>query len=101
MALSIHASKTRVITFALALYRADDWPLDRPVMPWWRFPMTVLVLATDIGLVNLDNAAKFLLRLYHRDADFVAHAVRGLIGAEAHLPLTLERANSFLASPYG
>ena len=47
--------------------------------------MTILVFAADIGLINLDNAAKFLFRLDHRGADFVAHAVRGFVGAEAQL----------------
>jgi hypothetical protein len=33
------------------------------------YSMPVLVLAANIGFVNFDNAAKLLLRLYHRRAD--------------------------------
>lgn len=60
-------------------------------------PMTVAVFAANPSLVNLDNTAEFLLRLNHRRADFVCHVQGSLVGAKAHLPLNLERANSFFA----
>jgi hypothetical protein len=60
-------------------------------------PVTVFVLAADIGFINLDDTAKLFLRLYHRGANLVAHAPRGFVGAEAHLPHDLQRANSLFA----
>ena len=62
--------------------------------------MAVIVFPANVSFINLDNAAKFGFRLNKRRADFVAHIERGLIGTEAHLPLNLQRANSFFAAQH-
>ena len=59
--------------------------------------MTVLVLAADVGFINFNDTAKFFLRLHHSGADFVAHQVSGVVGAEAHLPLDLKGRDSLFA----
>ena len=59
--------------------------------------MPVFVFAADVGFVNFNDAAKLFLRLYHRGADFVAHQVRRIVGAEAHLPLNLQGADALFA----
>jgi hypothetical protein len=85
---------------ALALHSANDGRLSRTsaaAATALFVPMAIIVLAANPRFINLDNAAKFLFGLYHRGADFVAHTVRSLVGAEPHLPLNLKRANSFLA----
>jgi hypothetical protein len=85
---------------ALALDRTNDWRLasgSPATSPALFIPMAIVILAADIGFINLDNATKFLLRLDHGRADFVAHTVRRAVGTETKLPLDLERANSFLA----
>jgi len=82
----------------LALHGANDRCFARTgtarFAAMFLIPMAVAVFAADPCLVNLDNAAKLLLRLKHCSADFVTHAVRRFIRAEAHLPLNLERGNS-------
>jgi hypothetical protein len=89
---------------ALTLHSADQRRLagrlaaTHPVVPL--IPMTVAILAANIGFINLDNASKLCFRLNQRRADFVAHAVRRLVRAKAHLPLNLQRANSFLAGQH-
>jgi hypothetical protein len=60
-------------------------------------PMAVLVLATNPGVVNLDNAAKLFLRGDQRGADFMAHGMGRLVATEAHHALNLEGAHSLLA----
>jgi hypothetical protein len=81
----------------LALYSANDWRLasDRIVLAL--IPMAILVLAADPRFINLDDAAQLLSRLNERRADFVRHVKRGLVGAEPHLSLNLQRTNSLLA----
>jgi hypothetical protein len=86
---------------ALALYRANDRRFVRAAAHMgFLIPMAVDVFAANKSFVNLDNAAKLFLRLNESRADFVAHAVRGLVATKAHLPLNLERANSFLAAQH-
>jgi hypothetical protein len=71
----------------------------RPVMPI--AAVAVLVLAADVGFVNLDDAhqlAKFLVR--EPGADAMAHEPSGSVGAEAHHAVDLEGANPFLAGEH-
>jgi hypothetical protein len=63
-------------------------------------PMAVPILAADIGFINLDNPREFGFRLYKRGTNFVAHTVRCLVRAKAHLSLNLQCANSFLAGQH-
>ncbi len=61
-------------------------------------PMFVAVFATDVGFVNLNNAAQFVrLVLTEASTNAVAHIERGFVGAETHEPLYLERAHSLFA----
>jgi hypothetical protein len=83
---------------AFALHRADDRCLLIVVSLF--IPMSVGVFTADVCFINLDNPAELGFRLHQCSADFVAHAVRGLVGAEAHLPLDLQRRNSFLAGQH-
>jgi len=80
----------------LALYGTDNGRLAA-VMAFLFVPVAVLVIAANVGFVHLHNAAKLFLRLHHRRADFVAHQMRGVVRAEAQLPLNLKRADAFLA----
>lgn len=63
-------------------------------------PVAILVLAADPCVVNLDNAAKLLLRGDQRRADFVAHGMGRLVATEAHHALDLEGAHSLLAGKH-
>src|ERR1700733_3475204 len=63
-------------------------------------PMLVVEFAADESFVHLDDAPKLFLRLDERGADFVAHAVGGFVGAEAHLPLHLEGADTLFAGQH-
>lgn len=63
-------------------------------------PMPVCVFAADPRFVNFDDAAKLGFRLNERGADFVAHGMRGPVGAEAHYALHLQRADSLLAGQH-
>ena len=82
---------------ALALDCADDGCLARTstaalaVVPL--VPVAIVILAADPSLIHFDYAAKLLLRLNHRSADFVGHIQRGFVGAKAHLALDLQRTN--------
>lgn len=61
----------------------------------------VLGLAPDIGFVALDDAHKLLeLLIGHASPDTVAHAPRGLVGAEAEQPVDLQRAHALLAGEH-
>lgn len=83
---------------ALALHRADD---RRLVVPTFLFiPMPVRVFAANISFIKFDNAAKFFQRLHQCATDFVAHAMRGLVATETHLPLNLQRTNSLFAGQH-
>lgn len=85
----------------LALHRADDGrfagagPAALTVVPL--VPVAIVVLTADPCFVHLNDTAKLLLRLYHRRTDFVGHVQCGFVGAEAHLPLNLQRANPLFA----
>jgi hypothetical protein len=63
-------------------------------------PVTVLVLSADPCFVNLNNAAKLLLGRNQGRADFVAHGMGRLVGAEAHHALNLEGAHSLLTGEH-
>jgi hypothetical protein len=87
--------------FALALNGAHDLDLAptgiaRAAAPL--IPMAVLVLAADVGFVNLDNAHEFLkFRVLESGADAVAHVPSRLVGAEAHVAVDLPGADTLLA----
>jgi hypothetical protein len=81
---------------ALTLHGANDGYLAA-VVAFLFIPVAVLIVSADVGFINLDNAAKLFLRLHHCGTDFMAHQVRRIVGAEAHLPLNLKGANSFFA----
>ena len=59
--------------------------------------LSLLRLARDPRLINFDNATKLRFRRDQRSADFVAHGMRRLVGAEAYDALNLKRAHSLLA----
>lgn len=85
---------------ALSLHSTNNWRRSRTsttAAAALLIPMTIVVFAANPRFINLDNAAEFLFGLYDCCADFVADAVRRLVGAEAHLPLNLKRANSLFA----
>jgi hypothetical protein len=63
-------------------------------------PMAILVLAADVGFVDLDNAAQLHRRINQRRADFVAHGMGRLVAAETHHALDLECAHSLLAGEH-
>jgi hypothetical protein len=63
-------------------------------------PMLILVLAADVGLIDLDNAAEFLFRLDQSGPDFMAHAPSGFVRAEAHEPHDLKGAHSLFAGEH-
>lgn len=61
-------------------------------------PMAVVILAADVGLINLHNAHKLLKLLVSQPgADAVAHMPSGAVGAEPHHTLNLERRDALLA----
>jgi hypothetical protein len=62
--------------------------------------MPVLGEAADESLVNLDNTAEFLRVFDQSGPDLVAHFPSGLVGAEPHIPLNLERAHALLAGQH-
>src|SRR5260370_1541439 len=63
-------------------------------------PMPIAVAAAHIGFVNLNDAPKLGFRLNESGADFMAHGMRGAVGAEAHHPLDLECADPLLAGQH-
>ena len=64
-------------------------------------PMPVLCLASDEGLVNLDDPHK-LPELFSAEtcSDAVAHIPSGSVGAEAHHAMDLKRADALFASEH-
>ncbi len=48
-------------------------------------PMSVFVITADVGFIDFDDTAELLNVFNERNADFVAHKPRGLVGAEAHI----------------
>jgi hypothetical protein len=83
---------------------ANDSGLERVArtasFPAFLVPMAVLVVPSDVGFVNLDDAAELLNVLNEGDADFVAHEPSGLIGTEAHITVDLERGHSLFADQH-
>lgn len=63
-------------------------------------PMTVTVAATDVGFVNLDDAAQLGFRFNKSGADFVAHGMCGAVATEAHHALNLKSADPLLAGQH-
>ena len=63
-------------------------------------PMPVFVASADVGLVNLDDAAKLLNIFDERDADFMTHEPSSRIAPKAHVPIDLERAHSLFADQH-
>src|ERR1700683_678012 len=93
---SLDATHNTSDHISLALYCTNDWRLAVEAA-FLFIPMAVGVLTAHVGFINFNDAAKLLLRLYHPGADFVAHRVRRLITAEAHLPLNLQGGNALFA----
>lgn len=60
-------------------------------------PMPVLVVAVDVGFVNLDYPAELLDVLDQGGSDFVAHQPSSLVRAESEEPLDLQGAHALLA----
>src|SRR5262249_12762722 len=61
-------------------------------------PMLVAGLAADVGLVNLNDAAKPIgLVLRETGTDTIAHVERGFVRTEAHVAVDLQRTHSLLA----
>ena len=56
----------------------------------------VLLLAADVGLVNLDFARQWKGISAHRSADSMAHKPSGLIAARTEHPMDLQGAHAFL-----
>ena len=81
---------------AFALRSANDWCF-LIVIAFLFIPMPIFIFAADIGFIHFNNPTKLLLRLHHRGADFVAHAMRRLVRAKTHLTLNLKRADALLA----
>jgi len=64
-------------------------------------PMSVLVLAADIGFINLDDTHQLAkLGVDQSRANAVAHVVCGRVGAEAHHAMDLQRGNTLLAGQH-
>ncbi len=63
--------------------------------------MAVLVLAADVGFIDLDNAHELAeFGISKAGANTVRHIERGFIGAETHHAMDLERGNTFLAGQH-
>jgi hypothetical protein len=64
-------------------------------------PMSVLVLAADIGLVPFNDAHQLAeLRVDQSGTDAVTHIVCGLVGPEAHHSMDLQRRDPLLAGQH-
>ena len=88
---------------SLAADRADDWRLTgtnaaSPAAFATLVSMLVLREAADKRFIDFHNAHEFLeLFINQRRADTHAHVPSGAIGAEAHHPMDLKRADPLLA----
>jgi hypothetical protein len=84
---------------SLALDSADDGSFASAASSRRAFiPMPIFVLAADVGFIDFDNADQFAERgIGKSSADAMAEIEGSGIGAEAHHPMDLERANSFFA----
>lgn len=96
----VHALQHAGYNVALPLDCTDDWGLAFRGVMRALVEMAVLVLAANPRLVNLDNAAKLLLRRDQCCADFVAHGMGRLVAAEAHEALNLQGAHSLLTGKH-
>jgi hypothetical protein len=88
---------------AFALDRANYGSLAgvaAPALAAFLVPMPVLIAPANVGLINLDDAAKFLDVLDHGGSDLVAHEPSGLVAAEAHITEDLEGAHALLADQH-
>lgn len=97
--LTCHVLQHAGDNITLALYSTNDRRFYVAIALLF-IPVAVSIFAADKCFVHFNNAAKFFHRLHQRRADFVAHAVCGAIGAEAHLPLNLKGADAFLAGQH-
>lgn len=102
--ISLHIGDDASDDIALPLDRASDDCLTgsassaAPVAALIFVP--VLGEATDESLVHLDNAAELFGRFDQSGSDLVAHFPSGFVRTEAHVPLNLQRAHSFLAGQH-
>jgi hypothetical protein len=88
---------------SLALDRADNGGLlgiATTSDAGFLVPVPIFVAATNVGFVNLDNAAKLFEVFDERASDLVAHQPSGFVGAEAHGSLHLKGRNAFLAGQH-
>jgi len=63
-------------------------------------PMTVGILAADIGFIDFYDAAQFGFGFDQSGADFMAHGMCGAVATETHDTLDLQGADSFLAGQH-
>jgi hypothetical protein len=90
---------------AFAPYRTDDGSFE-PVITatagsTFLIPMAIVVLAADVGFINLDNAAKLIHVLFDQGrADFVAHEPSGFDRTKTHVAPDLARTHSLLAGQH-
>ena len=88
---------------APALHCADDRLLayhSRAPRTAALTPVSVLVLAPDVGLVHFNDSANLREVLDERDSDAVAHVPRGFVRAESHVADDLQGAHSFLGGQH-
>ena len=90
---------------ALALHRTDDGNFKSVVTTSGGaaalVPMAVLVLAADIGFIDLDDTAELVHVLFDQSgADTVTHVPSGFVGAEAHSPHNLKGAHALFANQH-
>src|SRR5712691_10015232 len=84
----------------LALHRADDCALAACTAPALVFALAfvaVVVVAANVGFINLDNAAKLFDIFNKRSSDLVAHLPSGLVRTETHETIDLHRTHALLA----
>ena len=62
--------------------------------------MPVLVVASDISFVYLDDTSKLLDVFNEGNVDLVAHEPSSLIGTEAHITVDLKGAHAFFADKH-
>jgi hypothetical protein len=90
---------------AFAPYRTDDGSFE-PVITatagsTFLIPMAIVVLAADVGFINLDNAAKLIHVLFDQGrADFVAHEPSGFDRTKTHVAPDLARTHALLAGEH-
>jgi hypothetical protein len=103
---SVNAADHAGNYLALALYSADNRRLARsdstsPAAHAALIDMPVFGEPTDEGFVDLDNAHQLTeILACETRSHAMAHVPSGLIGAEAHHPVDLQRANPLLAGEH-